>query len=146
MSSAEEVRNNPEAWGFEHFKSIFKTKMEAYMHKLCEKKKPKKILLCMVYYPGEEYVEGAWPNDVLKYLRYDENPKILQAAMRHMFEEAISKVEFPQTQVIPFALYSVLNGKTNTDYCQRVEPSPTGGAKMAKAFLRELELKTPLVN
>ena len=27
MSSAEEVRNNPEAWGFEHFQSIFKTKV-----------------------------------------------------------------------------------------------------------------------
>lgn len=36
--------------------------------------------------------------------------------------------------MIPFPLFQVLDGKTTEDYLQRVEPSPSGGKKMADAL------------
>jgi len=137
MSNPEEIRNNTECWGLEHFKFLFKTKMEVYLHKLCEKKTPKKILLCMIYYPDEEKEISSWANGALRMLKYNENPQIVQTAINIIFKEAMSKVEF-HGEVIFFPLYSVLDGKTSTDYCSRVEPSPSGGAKLANAFLNEL--------
>jgi hypothetical protein len=36
-------------------------------------------------------------------------------------------------------LFHVLDGKTTSDYIARVEPSPTGGKKMAEFFLDVIE-------
>ena len=38
------------------------------------------------------------------------------------------------TEVVPFPLFKVLDGKNTDDYLQRVEPSPSGGKKMADAL------------
>jgi hypothetical protein len=38
------------------------------------------------------------------------------------------------TEVIPFPLFEVLDGKNTEDYLQRVEPSPSGGQKMGEAL------------
>lgn len=53
-----------------------------------------------------------------------------------MFELGTSKIQIDGTEVVPFPLYQVLDGKTATDYLQRVEPSPSGGRKMAQALMR----------
>ena len=39
------------------------------------------------------------------------------------------------TEVAAFPLFEVLDGSDPTDYVQRVEPSPRGGAKMARALM-----------
>lgn len=40
----------------------------------------------------------------------------------------------PGTEVVPFPLFEVLDGKNTEDYLQRVEPSPSGGKKMGDAL------------
>ena len=67
-----------------------------------------------------------------------------------MFESATEQIQLEGTEVVPFALFKVLDGqqdhvarclmilvvgKTPSDYLQRVEPSPSGGAKMAQALM-----------
>ena len=54
----------------------------------------------------------------------------IEAAYHH----ATSKIRIPGTQVVPFPLFKVLDGRTTEDYLQRVEPSPAGGKKMAEAL------------
>lgn len=48
----------------------------------------------------------------------------------------------PAGVVETFPLYDVLDGKTSTDYVQRVEPSVQGGKKMADALLAALYSNT----
>ena len=58
-----------------------------------------------------------------------------QAAIRRVFEIATSKISIPGTEVVAFPLFRVLDGSDTRDYLQRVEPSPQGGAKMARALM-----------
>ena len=52
-----------------------------------------------------------------------------------MFIHGTSKIKISGTEVIPFPLFEVLDGSSTEDYLQRVEPSPQGGKKMAKALM-----------
>ena len=45
----------------------------------------------------------------------------------------------PGTEVVAVPLYEAMNGKNTRDYCQRVEPSPQGAAKMSSLLLDYLE-------
>jgi hypothetical protein len=45
------------------------------------------------------------------------------------------KLQVPGTKVIPVPLFQVLDGKRSEDYCERVEPSPSGGKLIAQFFL-----------
>ena len=59
--------------------------------------------------------------------------------IRRVFEEAVSKIKVDGAEVIPFPLFKVLDGKTSSDYRERVEPSPEGGRKIADALLDVIE-------
>ena len=88
----------------------------------------------MIYYP-DEYAAGGWADGALACLCYNRMPSKLQCAIRKVFEHATSQIRIPGTEVLPFALHSVLDGKNTNDYVQRVEPSVIGGQKMAKALM-----------
>ena len=66
---------------------------------------------------------------------YDCAPSRLQAGIRKVFELATSRIRIPGVEVVPFPLFEVLDGSDTRDYVQRVEPSPQGGKKMAKALM-----------
>ena len=55
--------------------------------------------------------------------------------IKKVFELGTSRIKIPGTEVVPFPLFEVLDGKDTNDYLQRVEPSPQGGAKMARALM-----------
>ena len=55
-----------------------------------------------------------------------------------MFALATSEVKISGTTVVPIALSDALDGKTHTDYVQRVEPSITGGEKMASLIVEKM--------
>jgi hypothetical protein len=55
-----------------------------------------------------------------------------------VFKEAISKIRIQGSTVIPVPLYHVLDGTNTQDYVARVEPSPTGGRKMAEFLLYKM--------
>lgn len=125
--------------GFGYFVDFFHRRVQKYVCQLVAKRKPKKILVCMIYYL-DEVAGGSWADHTLKALGYDANPGKLQLIIRTIFEAVKQRgFHIPGVQeVVPFPLFRVLDGKTRADYVQRVEPSVAGGQKMAKAFLDEL--------
>ena len=113
---------------------LFGTRIRHYIEQLTSKTKPKRVLICMIYYL-DEMPTPSWAGMALKALGYDEDPERLQYLIRKMYVEAISKIEIPGTTVIPVPLFDVLDGKNSGDYVDRVEPSSQGGRKMANYLL-----------
>lgn len=96
----------------------------------------------MIYYPDETGL-GSWADASLRLLRYNSSPRRLQAAIRAVFELATRRIRIPGTEVVPVALFDVLDSRDTRDYVQRVEPSPKGGEKMAAAFIDLLVTQQP---
>ena len=119
----------PPCAGYMHH--LFGMRVQKYVEKLVAETKPSKVLICMIYYP-DEYQHPGWASPILGALGYNRNPQKLQTLIRTTFEQAVSSIRIPGTRVIPVPLYHVLNGKVTSDYVQRVEPSPSGGRKMAE--------------
>jgi len=119
--------------GLIYFVYMFRVRMRKYIEQLISKRKPKKVVICMLYYL-DETSGGSWADQVLAMLGYDKNPGKLQAVMRKVYAWGVSQIKIPGVEVVPLALYEVLDGKNTSDYVQRVEPSVTGGEKMAKAI------------
>lgn len=113
-------------------------RVELYINQLTAKTKPKKILVCMIYYPGEAQTPS-WAGGALGALRYNSDPARVQLLIRRAFEEATSKIKIPGSEVIPVPLFNVLDGKRSEDYVARVEPSAIGGQKMAEFLLDYVE-------
>ncbi len=65
---------------------------------------------------------------------------LLQDRLRALFPETIGAVRVPGTDVIPVALSDALDGKLTSDYEARVEPSVTGGEKLARLLLDRLHM------
>jgi hypothetical protein len=56
-----------------------------------------------------------------------------------MYESSTKQIRVQGTEVVPCALYEVLDGKNKDDYTARVEPSDEGGRKMAIKFVELLD-------
>lgn len=125
------------AIGLKHFIHMFKIKGLDYVNRLIEKKKPKKVLICMIYFP-DEVSGGSWADPALCCLGYDCCPTKLQAVITTVFDSATNTLTLDGTECVPFPLYKILDGKNTKDFVQRVEPSIQGGKKMADAFLKTI--------
>lgn len=68
-------------------------RVQKYIESLTAKTKPKKILVCMFYYPDEANVPS-WANAALGALRYNSNPAKVQMLIRKLFDEATRYVVF----------------------------------------------------
>lgn len=68
---------------------LFGTRTRHYIQRLTAKTKPKKILVCMIYYPDER-ATPSWAGPALAALGYNKNPRKLQAMIRKAFVEATS--------------------------------------------------------
>merc|ERR1712083_1182063 len=110
---------------------MFRVRLRRYIEGLISVKKPRKVIVCMLYFL-DETSGGSWADTVLHHLGYDTNPDKLQTVMRKVYEWGVSKLDIPGVEVVPLPLYEVLDGKDTGDYVQRVEPSVIGGQKMAK--------------
>ena len=130
-----------------YFRHLFGVRVESYIRQLTATTKPKKILVCMIYYPYEADVPS-WANFALGALGYNRNPAKLQAMIRVMFKHATSTIHIPGTEVIPVPLYAILDGKLSEDYVARVEPSAIGGRKIAEYLLDIIQgsTTTPAAN
>jgi len=125
--------------GYPYMVDMFKNRVGNYVRKLVSKTKPKKVVVCMIYYLDEKAPpEGSWADFALSCLCYNRNPARLQAGIEAAFRHGTKRIWVEGTEVIPFPLFEVLDGKTSSDYLQRVEPSPQGGHKMAAAILKQL--------
>ncbi|KAL7535671.1 hypothetical protein ACHAWF_005229, partial [Thalassiosira exigua] len=117
-----------------YFRHLFGTRTQKYIEALTAKTKPKKILVCMIYYPDENNVPS-WANGALGALGYNSNPTKVQLLIRKIFEEATCTIKIPGSEVVPIPLFHTLDGTRSEDYIARVEPSAAGGRKMAEYFL-----------
>ena len=123
---------------FKYLVDIFKTHIECYIKALTTRKVPKKIVVCAIYYPC---LKGTgWADTTLNLMQYKTRYKDIHKIIRMIYRHATSKIVIPGATIIPCPLYKVLDCNDEQDYIQRVEPSPTGGMKMAEWFCRKLEL------
>jgi hypothetical protein len=112
---------------------LFKNRVGNYARRLVSQTKPRKVVVSMIYHLDES--GSSWADCALKALCYDACPGRLQAGIEAAYQHATKKISIDGTEVVPVALFQVLDGKNTTDYISRVEPSPTGGRKMATALL-----------
>lgn len=120
--------------GLAYFVDLFQHRVENYVRNLLGPSRPRKVIVCMIYYL-DVHGRGSWADCFLQALCYDCNPSKLQSAIKRVFEIATSRIEIDGTEVVAFPLFEVLDGTDTSDYLQRVEPSPQGGAKMARALM-----------
>lgn len=120
--------------GFSHFVNLFHNKIEAYVKQLCSIHKPKKIVICMIYYLDKQDGDS-WADTLLHSLGYTENPEKLQLIIRTLYEYISKKgYNIEGVDVTTLPLFKILDGNNTNDYIQRVEPSITGGKKIATSF------------
>jgi hypothetical protein len=119
-----------------HFRTIFGKKIRSYIARMTEKQMPRAVIVCMIYFPLESGAgdQSSWADMPLQLLGYNSFPGQLQTAIRKIYDTATKRIELPGTDVIPCALFEVLDGKRNEDYSARVEPSVEGGRKIASHF------------
>ena len=127
------------AWppGLGYFIDLFEHRVGNYVRRLVGRRKPKKVLINMIYFP-DEVGTGSWADGALCCLGYNACPHRLQRAISTVYELGTKRIRIPGTQVVPVPLFSVLDPKDSSDYLQRVEPSPQGGRKMAAYFLDQI--------
>lgn len=134
LNDLDTIKKGPEeAWGMDYFIKMFKDNVEAYILKLIGDMRPKKIIVCMIYYPDLLSTQG-WADTSLSALGYDSHPEKLQEAIKQIFNYATSKIKIPGSKVIPFPMFKVMNGRDTNDYVERAEPSIQGGRKLATEF------------
>jgi len=123
--------------GLFYFIHMFRVRLRSYIEALIAVRKPKKVVVCMLYFLDQRS-GGSWADGVLSKLGYDDNPAKLQEIIRKVYAWGVSQIQIPGVQVEHLPLYEVLDGTDTTDYVQRVEPSITGGQKMAKAIAEKV--------
>lgn len=116
--------------GMGYFVDLFKNRVGSYVSNMVSKRKPKKVIICMIYFLDQK-ATGSWADGALKCMCYDYDPNKLQLVIRTVFRLATQQIMLPGTEVVAVPLYEALDGKNTKDYQQRVEPSPQGGKKMA---------------
>jgi hypothetical protein len=122
------------AVGMSHFLSMFGDRVQAYIETLLGQRKPRKVLVCMYYFPDEQQ-NGSWADPSLGLMGYNSDPSRLQAALEGVFLHATSRIRIPGVEVVPVPLFQALDGKDASDYVARVEPSAQGGMKMARLIM-----------
>jgi hypothetical protein len=75
------------------YNHIYIYRVQKYLERLTAKTKPKKILVCMIYYPDETDT-ASWAGPALGLLGYNHNPAKLQLLIRRAFTEATSYVQY----------------------------------------------------
>ena len=135
MNTIETIKKGPSfAWGLKYFINMFKDRVEDYINKLIIINKPKKIIVCTIYYPDLKQI-GGWADKPLTYMGYNTNPEKLQEIINQIFIHATSKIKIDGVEVIPFPMFKILDGYDTNDYVSRVEPSNQGGKKLAEALV-----------
>ena len=75
LNSLQMIEQGPSvAWGINYFISMFKDDIKNYIIQIIGDKRPKKVIVCMIYYPDEK-MTGSWADNTLGYLGYNSNPK-----------------------------------------------------------------------
>jgi hypothetical protein len=80
-NSAESLKRGPSrCWGMNHFVWLFKEQLTEYLLKLFAKRKPRRCIVTMIYFP-DETPSGGWADRVLGWLGYYSTPAKLQGIL-----------------------------------------------------------------
>lgn len=120
--------------GLGYMVDLFGSRVRNYVLRLLGSQRPRTVVIAMIYYPDMAR-SGSWADAALGFLGYEERPQQLQLAIRTVFELATKRISIPGTRVVPFPMFELLDGSDSRDYVQRVEPSPAGGRKLARALV-----------
>lgn len=71
-----------------YFRHLFGVRVQKYVEKLTSKAKPKKILICMIYYLDENANTQSWAGPALGAMGYNRDPSRLQGLIKKTFHEA----------------------------------------------------------
>ncbi|KAJ3380928.1 hypothetical protein HDU92_005683 [Lobulomyces angularis] len=140
LNSFEKLKFNPKSCvGINHLIQFFRDGLKKYVQNLIKLKKPKQLIICMLYFM-DEASDGSWADKTLAYLKYNKNPEILQQVTRAIYDLAIKEIRIDGCEVQTLPLFEYLDGKDPKDYVSRVEPSAQGGLKIAKAIFDLLKV------
>lgn len=84
--------------GFPYMVDMFKNRVGNYVRRLVSETKPKKVVICMIYYLDEK-ATGGWADCALKCLCYDACPDRLQAGIEAAYYQGTSKIKIDGTEV-----------------------------------------------
>lgn len=70
-----------------YLRHLFGFRIQRYIEALTSKTKPKKILVCMIYYLDENPNTLSWASPALGAMGYNSNPDRLQMVIRKMYSE-----------------------------------------------------------
>lgn len=113
---------------------MYESRLRSYIERLTSRTKPKRVLVCMIYYPDEK-MTGSWADPVLGGIGYNRDPEVLQLLIRSVYLSNKRRMRVAGTEVVHVPLFIALDGKSSGDYCQRVEPGGSGGRKMGRLLL-----------
>lgn len=71
-----------------YFRHLFGVRVQKYIEAITAKTKPKKILVCMIYFLDEDSMSPSWAGPALGAMGYNRNPAKLQSLIVKAFEEA----------------------------------------------------------
>jgi hypothetical protein len=129
------------------FYGLFVNKMSEYIKKLCSKKNPKKVIICMIYFVSISFFKNLgsgrhWAKKTIDIFKYTSNPDILKSFIIKCHE--LIKINYLINSGINIfescPLYEVLNELDNTLYLSGVEPSIIGGKLMAERFVDQIKI------
>jgi hypothetical protein len=133
LNSARSIEANPAgARGMAHFQSLFRDATKLYAEKLVSRQRPRKIVICMIYFPDEDASAPSWSDGTLGVLGYNCRPEKLQSLIRGAFECATRRITIAGCEVIPCPLFTAMDGKDSEMYVARVEPSEKGASAIAR--------------
>merc|ERR1712146_225512 len=90
MSSRDNIAAGT-ACGMAHFINIFGERTKQYIEALTEKTKPKKVVVCMLYFL-DQAGEGSWADAALSCLNYNTDPSLLQLLIQQMYGEPLPRL------------------------------------------------------
>merc|ERR1711879_147407 len=137
------TKNTTKKLGTAHFIDLFGKQTKKYIDELVAVKKPKLVIVTMIYFLDENPNARSWAGRTLKMLRYDTQPDMLQGMIRQVYEEGTKKVKIDGCKTVYLPFFEILNGKNTLDYTMRVEPSASGGAKMGRAIVDKIMQEYP---
>ena len=138
LNDVKELENNFEnCWGAPHFIEMFRDCVQMYINQLIGNVRPKKIIVCLIYYPNLE--KEGWATGTLDKLDYYNNPQFLQTVIRQIYINATLRISIKNNaKVEAFPMFEHLNGTRPEFYCQGVEPSALGNKVLAQSLYPQL--------
>ena len=112
------------------FHEIFYTKLKTYIKQLTSKNKPKKVIVCMLYYPNLQDPSG-WASTLLTLFKSLGAEYMICDLIQKVYRECVSKIKIKGLDIKACPLYVALDGTDPNCYVSGVEPSVVGGRKLA---------------